>query len=211
MLRVDDANRGKMARCPKCNMINSIPASGSEGDIEPTSSSTEPPATTYYLPPDERWTMRGVDGTVYGPVSLDELRRWFDEGRINYQCSVQRVGDADWQPALDVLGPQSKQPSYSFTEPTTPAYVSGQYAPHNGTLILVLAIVGIFGVFPCALLAAILGHNELKRIKQGIVDPSGESTVRAGYALGIVFSILWIVPMCCCCSWTWFDPRNMRF
>lgn len=212
MLRVDDANQGKMARCPKCGMINPIPTSSPSEPAAPTPRATEQP-TSYYLPPDtELWTMRGVDGTTYGPVRLEELRRWLQEGRINHQCSLQREGDSTWQPAMDVLMPSMAVGSEKPSAPmgTFPAYNLSQYQPHNGTAILLLACIGTV-LFPCAVIAAFMGHNELKRIRAGRVDPSGESLVRAGYVIGIIFSILGILPWMCCCLSPIISGPNFRF
>lgn len=211
MLRVDEANRGKMARCPKCSMINAIPTAPVSDPPDAPTKSSEPPETIYYSADSERWSMRGIDGTVYGPVRLDELRRWYDEGRINQHCSVQRVGDAQWQSALDVLAPsRSIAPEQAYAPiAETPVYHSGPYAPHSGNLIIVMACIGTF-FFPCALIAAIMGHNELKKIKRGVVDPSGESLVRAGFVIGLIFSILGIFPWICCCIFPAFTGPGFR-
>jgi len=40
----------------------------------------------------------GGDGKEYGPVSLDELRRWLAEGRANGQTKARTAGATDWQP-----------------------------------------------------------------------------------------------------------------
>ena len=212
MLRVDEANRGKMARCPKCSMINSIPAATVAEPLNLPAKDPQLPPTTYLPPDEELWSMRGVDGTIYGPIRLGELRRWHDEGRINYQCAVQRVGDAQWQPALDVLAPvRAAKPEMPFTPMTeSPNYVGRQFRPHNGTMIIVLACIGTL-VFPCAVVAAIMGHYELKQIKRGIVDPAGESMVRAGYVIGLIFAILGLLPLFCCCVFPAFTGVPRRF
>jgi hypothetical protein len=203
MLRVDESNRGKMARCPKCSMINAIPGPSVAEPNEPYEAwpqrvESPPPA---YLPKDaELWSMRGVDGTVYGPVRLEELQRWYGEGRINNHCQVQRVGDTNWRPALDVVAGGIDLGETKYHTPASPMieHAGRLYSPHNGPTILVLACIGTI-VFPCALIAWIMGHYELKKIRQGLVDPSGESLVRAGYVIGIIFTILGVLPWICCC------------
>jgi predicted RNA-binding Zn-ribbon protein involved in translation (DUF1610 family) len=204
LLRVDDANRGKMARCPNCGMISPIPADFGESSPPPEpviDLPSDAPAQVETKAAEDRFLMRGVDGTVYGPVRRDELERWYQEGRINYQCALQRVGDAEWQNASDFL----EEERLTASKPSSPgAYVlpasqtRGRYVPHSGTAILVLACIGsVF--FPCAIAAALMGNNELKRIKRGEVDPTGEPIVRSGYVLGIVFSFLGLLPWLCCC------------
>ena len=204
LLRVDDANRGKMARCPKCSMINPIPTGATEPTVARLTSPLpdEQSAPIQILPAeDERWMMRGVDGTEFGPVRMEELKRWHAEGRINYECALQKLGGEEWLPAMEVLAPGRLAPAtnrYSTIYSPTAGSSALHLAPHNGTAILVLAIIGA-GIFPCAIAAAFMGHVELKKIKRGDVDPSGESLVRAGYVLGIIFSVAWILPFSCCC------------
>ena len=41
----------------------------------------------------------GADGQVYGPVSLEELRQWAQEGRINETTQLYRSDQTAWQPA----------------------------------------------------------------------------------------------------------------
>ena len=40
----------------------------------------------------------GVDGRQYGPVTLEQLRRWILDGRANGQTPVQVEGSLDWRP-----------------------------------------------------------------------------------------------------------------
>ncbi len=40
----------------------------------------------------------GADQKQYGPVSVDELRQWITEGRVNQQTLIQAEGQADWRP-----------------------------------------------------------------------------------------------------------------
>jgi len=40
----------------------------------------------------------GSDQKEYGPVSLEQLRQWVAEGRMNGQTMVQPEGGTDWQP-----------------------------------------------------------------------------------------------------------------
>src|SRR5205823_10528224 len=39
----------------------------------------------------------GSDQKEYGPISVDQLRQWIAEGRINAQTLVMPVGGAQWQ------------------------------------------------------------------------------------------------------------------
>jgi hypothetical protein len=44
------------------------------------------------------YTVLGGDRKEYGPVSLEEVRRWLAEGRLNGQSLIKAQGTADWRP-----------------------------------------------------------------------------------------------------------------
>jgi len=56
------------------------------------------------------YTIIGGDQKQYGPVSGEQLRQWFLEGRVNPQTQVKGEGDAAWRPLaafaefVDLLG-----------------------------------------------------------------------------------------------------------
>src|SRR5262245_51070783 len=64
-------------------------------------------------------------------------------------------------------------------------------APHRGTLILVLGILGVAG---CGIFTAIpawvMGNGDIKEIRAGRMDPEGESMTNIGRILGMVSCIL---------------------
>jgi len=39
----------------------------------------------------------GADGKEYGPVTLEQLRQWLAEGRINTQTQIQSAGTTNWK------------------------------------------------------------------------------------------------------------------
>jgi|SRR5579871_6594279 len=41
----------------------------------------------------------GADGQQYGPVNLEQMRRWMAENRIRADTLVQTEGAAEWKPA----------------------------------------------------------------------------------------------------------------
>jgi hypothetical protein len=43
----------------------------------------------------------GSDGNEYGPISLEQLKRWVAEGRINAQSRVKPAEAADWSTASE--------------------------------------------------------------------------------------------------------------
>jgi K+ transporter len=63
---------------------------------------------------------------------------------------------------------------------------------HRGIVVLILGILGILCTcMPLGIVAWVLGHQELKDIDAGLVDPAGRGTVQAGKILGIVSVSLW--------------------
>src|SRR5687767_928426 len=43
----------------------------------------------------------GIDGKEYGPVSLEQLRQWIRERRINSETLLQAEGTIGWKPAVE--------------------------------------------------------------------------------------------------------------
>ena len=42
----------------------------------------------------------GIDGQQYGPVPIEQIRRWLAENRVNAQTLVQLEGTPDWKPLV---------------------------------------------------------------------------------------------------------------
>jgi len=66
-------------------------------------------------------------------------------------------------------------------------------APHRGTLILVLGILGIVCCFICGIIAWVMGKNDLREMDAGKMDPTGRGLTNAGKICGMVGVILAIV------------------
>ena len=207
-LRVDDANRGKMARCPTCQMIVPIPG---DADLRETAPLDRPAAAWEQPSSEPKWLVRTPDGTLYGPARRSELLTWQTEGRISPDCRLQQIGQAGWVTPESVLGEANVGTSRSRSAPApAPSTQSPKAAPvdysgplrirraHNGMLILILAVLGLF-FLPLAIVAVFVGLQELKGMDRGEIDDSGRSLVRAGIAIGIIGAILSFLTNCCCC------------
>lgn len=191
-LSVPDKFAGGVARCPQCKQIYTVP-----------SPQTQEPS---FADAGELWLMRGEDGKVYGPVAKSELDRWVAEGRVTAASQVSRQGSEIWQ-AARVLYPglvavASDNP-FADRQTAGNPYVSPvamqtprRFAqPHRGGAILAL---GIMSLVCCQLLgpvAWIMGQTDLKQIDAGIIDPEGRSLTQIGMILGIVGTILIILPI----------------
>src|SRR5438552_14242401 len=48
------------------------------------------------------YKIKGADGKEYGPISIEQLRQWMDEGRINSQTRVLPEGVSDWKTVTEI-------------------------------------------------------------------------------------------------------------
>jgi len=69
----------------------------------------------------------------------------------------------------------------------------GGSAPHRGGMILTFGILGLVCCFIFAILAAVMGSNDLKEMQSGRMDRSGEGMTRTGQILGFVGIGLWVL------------------
>ncbi len=194
-LRVGDEFAGRRARCPHCRKVYTVPDS--------------PRARS-----EDRWLLRTADERVYGPVPRSELDHWLAEGRIDVHCQLKRETDDDWQPAgshfpaltatasaatgADPFQDRTDVEANPYAAPSSPSLTSSQrrsaqrrlYRPHRGGSILAL---GLFSVACCTLLSPVawaMGHNDLKEIKDGVMDPTGRGLTIAGMVLGIIGTVI---------------------
>jgi hypothetical protein len=72
----------------------------------------------------------GSDGKEYGPISLEQMKQWLLEGRLNKQSKVLPEGTTDWRtvgelPELDVIMPPAAPPNFSSLSAATniPSYL----------------------------------------------------------------------------------------
>lgn len=76
-------------------------------------------------------------------------------------------------------------------------YASGTYQePHRASLILALAVVGFF--FFCGVTCPFawwMGRGDLQKMQAGTMDPSGHSLTQAAHILGIVGTMIVVVPV----------------
>lgn len=65
----------------------------------------------------------GADGQPYGPVPVEQIRRWIAENRLNAQTLVQPEGATDWRPLASFaeLAAELKPPTTSTTAAALPA------------------------------------------------------------------------------------------
>lgn len=211
-LRVADEHAGKQARCPECGMIYTVPnpTISSYSLLDDAQAAVAAPlpsqSQSFANPPAkesaEQWLMKIDDGREFGPVDRATLDHWYAERRIGPTTQLKREHDSHWQPASRVfpaLATANISSSASTANPfaeqsTAPTFVPSPgrapvaYAePHRGGLVLVLAILGWFlGCFPLGIAAWVMASDDLRKMRLGRMDRSGEGLTRAGMVIAII-------------------------
>lgn len=140
----------------------------------------------------------GADGKEYGPVSLEQLRQWLSEGRVNQETRVLPEGGADWKKVSELpefAAPGTPQPL------SPPGFQSMAAAPRrmNGFAItgLILGIISLVACFCCAgipfnVLGIVFSAVALAQIKNRPDEFSGKGIALAGLICSILGLILGI-------------------
>ena len=134
----------------------------------------------------------GADGREYGPVSLDQMRAWIDQGRVNSQTRVQEVGATEWKNAAQIpeLATAMASPNPRLGPGAAPA-TAGQVSalPQTGLAVTSL-VLGILSFACLGLLtgipAIICGHIAHSRARREPSVFGGAGLAIAGFVLGYV-------------------------
>lgn len=65
------------------------------------------------------FTIIGADGNKYGPVPVDQIRRWIAEGRATLATQAQRVGEESWKTLGDFSEFAPQQPPPAMIPPAS--------------------------------------------------------------------------------------------
>jgi len=155
----------------------------------------------------------GADGREYGPVSLEQLRQWLNEGRINAQTRVLADGDANWKAlgqlpefALSSSGPApipplGTRPPGSFVRP-----------PQLNAFALTGLILGVFsfviafcccGGIPFNLLGLVLSGIGLAQIHQRPDVYTGKGAAIAGLIISGLSLLLGVAVLILSATLNW--------
>ena len=92
----------------------------------------------------------GADDREYGPISLEQLRQWRAQGRVNAQTRVLVVGETNWKTIADLPElTSSAAPPPSISQPIQPLAnqtATGLGQRTNGFAVAGL-IIGLFSLF----------------------------------------------------------------
>ena len=131
----------------------------------------------------------GADQKEYGPASVEILRQWIAEGRVNAATLVQSEAEAVWKPLAAF-------PEFSALPPLRPAPIAAPTAqPISNGLAIAGLIMGILSV-TCCWMAPIFGTLGIVFSSVGL-SQINRSHPQKGHGLataGLVLSILgWLI------------------
>jgi hypothetical protein len=161
----------------------------------------------------DAWFLNQGDGKSFGPIPKVQLDGWVLQGLVGAGDFVLQQGDQQWRTARELyplLGNASVAPAdNAFPQlntggafPQLKTGGSGGFStsssskikrPHRGPLILTLAIVGWMICGPVCIAAWVMGADDLKQMKSGRMDRSGETMTTFGMMIGMIGTILMVV------------------
>jgi hypothetical protein len=132
----------------------------------------------------------GADGREYGPVSVEELRRWIAEGRVNQQTRVRAEASTEWKTLAEL-----PEVSAAAPPPLSPAPKAG--APASVPNYLVPAIlVTLCCCLPLGIPAIVFAAQVNGKLAAGDVAGAQELSRKAktwcwiAFGLGLLANII---------------------
>ena len=140
----------------------------------------------------------GADGKQYGPISIEQMRQWIAEGRVNAETRVQEADAAEWKTAADFLelgfAPAAGVPSVGSTPPPLP---TGRPSAQQNGLAITSFVLGLLSLVCFGLLAGIpaiiCGHLARGRARRSPGQYGGAGFALAGLILGYVSLVVTLV------------------
>ena len=140
----------------------------------------------------------GADDKEYGPISLEQMRQWITEGRVNAQTRVLAAGATDWKTAAEFpelgFAAAAGVPGAGSPPPPLP---SGQPAAQQNSLAIMSFVLGLLSLLGFCLLtgipAIICGHLARGRVRRSPGQYGGAGFALAGIIMGYVSVFLTLV------------------
>lgn len=144
----------------------------------------------------------GADGKEYGPITAEQLKQWFTEGRVNTQTQVLAEGSTDWRPlgefpelAATVAAAPAATPAY--TTQSVGSTDAGNQVKGPAIFLLVLAILDVLAS-SAGIGLMTLGHTPMTF--PGMSSESAELQEKIGfmfslptYILGVILAVLRLI------------------
>jgi hypothetical protein len=140
----------------------------------------------------------GADGREYGSITIEQLKQWITENRVNRQTSAQSEGDTDWRPleSLPELAGAFASPPISPASPAPASDGINVLIPYKNPRALVAYYLGVFAVIPflgilLGITAFVLGILGLRYRRR---NPAAGGAVHAwiGIVAGGLFGFGWL-------------------
>jgi hypothetical protein len=134
----------------------------------------------------------GADGKEYGPVSLDQLRQWISEGRLNQQSKVLPEGNTEWKTVAEV-------PELAGIVPTPAAVQPGPFAgatPDIPNYLWQSIAVTLCCCLPFGVVAIVFAAQVKSKLSVGDIAGAQDSSKKArmwcwiGFGVGIVVNLV---------------------
>jgi hypothetical protein len=140
----------------------------------------------------------GADGKEYGPVSIEQLRQWIADGRVNAQTRVQAAGAAEWKAATEFpelgFASAAADSGPGSAPPTLPV---GQAGGQQQGLAITSFVLGLLSLVCLGLLAGIpaiiCGHVARGRARRAPGQCGGAGFALAGLIMGYVSILVTLI------------------
>ncbi len=190
-LRVAEEHQGQQAKCPQCGNLTTVPAPSSTalGPAFAPFPSTATGLSGEQVGMADEWMLKTRTGDTFGPVKRAELDHWLADGRIDAGSQVQQAGWKLWKPAAEVYPSLAGAGSFGAVSTGPYTYVK----PHRGAMVLILGVLSITFCPLTGIAAWMMGSADLREMREGRMDKSGEGSTQAGYVCGIIGTILFLL------------------
>lgn len=150
----------------------------------------------------------GADGKEYGPVSLEQLRQWLAEGRVNVETRIRPDGGPDWVklgelPEFAGPAPQPIYPPGFQTIAAEPLRMNG-----FGITGLILGVISLPMSVCCAgvpfnVLGIVFSGIALAQIKNRPTEFTGKGIALGGLICSIIGLLLGITILTLSIAYQW--------
>jgi hypothetical protein len=114
----------------------------------------------------------GADGNEYGPVTLEQLRAWMAEGRVNHDTRVKTEGSTEWKTLASL-------PEIVGTVAAAPPPLATQLPPRIPNHLAPAILVTLFCCLPFGIPAIVFAAQVNTKLAAGNVAGAMESSRKA--------------------------------
>lgn len=140
----------------------------------------------------------GADGREYGPATVDQVREWIAEGRVNAQTRALVEGAALWKPLVEYLEFAPLLARLASPLPT-PGPISITPTPRTNSMAMAGLVMGILSItcgmcccygLPFNVLGIVFSLVALAQIRNDPLSQQGRPLAIAGLVLSLLSIVL---------------------